>query len=201
MRALSIVVLCSSIAVLPLVAQQAERSWQVRLAVGWQGFSGGATDNSSPVELEIRPSNTVGFELGLARRWDRWECRVDGGYTSARFLGESEDVAIVDKTTQSARLRGSLTLARDLVRAGANSLRLEIGPTLDYWDTEGISSSVAVGGRVGLGFLVPMGRLTLENNASFGISSSPFDEADIPSTGKTKALTTLGIGAALRYRL
>ena len=72
MRALSLLM-----ALLPLVtargaAQDAEPGWQLRLGAAWQGFSGGATDNSSGVEVTLRPSNTVAFELGMARRWTGW---------------------------------------------------------------------------------------------------------------------------------
>jgi hypothetical protein len=190
---------------LPLVtaraaAQDAEPGWQLRLGAAWQGFSGGATDNVSGVEVTLRPSNTLAFELGLARRWKDWELRLDAGYADARFLGESEDVAITDKSTQSTRVRGAMTLARAIASPGANRLQLELSPALDYWDTDGVGSHAVLGGRLGVGFLVPLGSFMLENSASVGLSPSPFAKQDIPPSGKTKTLITLAVGAALRYR-
>jgi hypothetical protein len=136
----------------------------------------------------------------MARRWTGWELRLDAGYADARFLGESDAVAITDKNTQSTRVRGAVTLARTIASAGANRLQIELSPTLDYWDTDGVGSHAVLGGRLGVGFLVPVGNFVLENSASVGLSPSPFAKQDIPPSGKAKALTTLAVGAALRYR-
>jgi hypothetical protein len=43
--------------------------------------------------------------------------------------------------------------------------------------------------------------LILENNVSFGISSSPFSDNDIPAGAKAKTFTTFTVGAGLRLPL
>jgi opacity protein-like surface antigen len=183
------------------VQSSVDRSWQLRLAAGWQDFNGGAEDTTGPVDVELRPSNSIGFELGLARRWDDWEGRVDLGYAQGNFWGESDDLAIKDKTTHSSRLRAAITIARRIVSFEGSRLQLEAGPTFDYWDTETLSDRGSVGGRFGLSLLMPLGGMILENNVSFGISSSPFSENDIPAGAKMKTFTTFTVGAGLRLPL
>src|SRR5262245_20651579 len=89
-----------------------DRPWQLRLAAGWQDFNGGAEDTTGSIDVEIRPSNSIGLELGLAHRWDGWEGRVDLGYAKGVFWGESDNLAIKDKTTSTTRLRAAFTIAR-----------------------------------------------------------------------------------------
>jgi len=178
-----------------------DRPWQLRLAAGWQDFNGGAEDTTGPTDVELRPSNSIGFELGLARRWDDWEGRVDLGYAQGNFWGESDELAIKDKTTHSSRFRAAFTIARRIVSFEGNRLQLEAGPTFDYWDTETLSERGSVGGRFGLSLLMPLGGLILENNVSLGISSSPFSNNDIPAGAKAKTFTTFTVGAGLRLPL
>lgn len=178
-----------------------DRPWQIRVATGWQQYNGAARDSSTGVDIEIRPSNSVGFEIGLAHRGASWEGRLDLGYASGRFLGESDDVAIEDKTTQSTRLRGALTLAHRLATFDGNRLQIEAGPTLDYWDTETVSSRVSLGVRAGVALLVSLGGMVLENNISFGVSASPFKQSDAPAGSTTRTLTTFTVGAGLRVPL
>jgi hypothetical protein len=183
------------------VQSSVDRPWQLRFAAGWQDFSGGAEDTATSVNIEVRPSNSIGFELGLARRWDAWEGRVDLGYAKGSLYGETNDAAIKDKTTHSQRLRAAFTIARRIVSFEGSRLQLEAGPTFDYWDTETLSEHGSVGGRFGLSLLMPLGGMILENNVSFGISSSPFSENDIPAGARMKTFTTFMVGAGLRLPL
>jgi len=183
------------------VQSSVDRPWQLRFAAGWQDFSGGAEDTTTSVNIEVRPSNSVGFELGLARRWDAWEGRVDLGYAQGSLYGESMDAAIKDKTTRSLRLRAAFTIARRIVSFEGSRLQIEAGPTLDYWDTETVSQRGSLGGRAGLSLLMPLGGLILENNVGFGISASPFNETDVPVGTRMKTFTTFTVGAGLRLPL
>ncbi|HSE45268.1 MAG TPA: hypothetical protein VLA89_08050, partial [Gemmatimonadales bacterium] len=183
------------------VKSTVDRSWQLRIAAGWQDFNGGAEDTTTSVNIEVRPSNSIGFELGLARRWDAWEGRLDLGYARGSLYGESNDAAIKDKTTRSLRLRASFTIARRIVSFEGSRLQLEAGPTFDYWDTETLSQRGSVGGRVGLSLLMPLGGMILENNVGLGISASPFSENDIPAGARMKTFTTFSVGAGLRLPL
>jgi hypothetical protein len=178
-----------------------DRPWQLRLAAGWQNFNGAAEDTSGSIDLELRPSNSIGLELGLAHRWDAWEGRVDLGYAQGNFQGESDDAAVRDKTTRSFRLRAAVIIARRIVSFQGSRLQLEAGPTLDYWDTQTVSERGSLGGRVGLSLLMPLGGMILENNVGFGVSASPFNQSDIPPGAWTKTLTTFTIGAGLRLPL
>ena len=143
----------------------------------------------------------MGLELGLAHRTGSWEGRLDIGYASGRFIGESDDIAIEDKSTQSTRLRGAFTLGHSLVTFEGNRLQIEAGPTLDYWDIESLSSRVSLGARAGLTLLVSLGGLVLENNLSFGVSASPFNSSDVPAGSYTRTLTTFTFAAGLRLPL
>lgn len=183
------------------VKSSVDRPWQVRLAAGWQTFNGGAEDTTTSVSIEVRPSNSMGFELGLAHRWDAWEGRVDLGYAKGDLYGESNSAAIRDKTTHSQRLRAAFTIARRIASFEGSRLQIEAGPTFDYWDTETLTERGSVGGRIGLSLLVPLGGLILENNVGFGISSSPFSENDIPPGTRMKTFTTFAVGAGLRLPL
>jgi len=183
------------------VQSSVDRPWQLRFAAGWQDFSGGAEDTTTSVNIEVRPSNSVGFELGLARRWDAWEGRVDLGYAQGSLYGESMDAAIKDKTTRTLRLRAAFTIARRIVSFEGSRLQIEAGPTLDYWDTETVSQRGSLGGRAGLSLLMPLGGLILENNVGFGISASPFNENDVPVGTRMKTFTTFTVGAGLRLPL
>jgi len=183
------------------VQSSVDRPWQLRFAAGWQDFSGGAEDTTTSVNIEVRPSNSVGFELGLARRWDAWEGRVDLGYAQGSLYGESMDAAIKDKTTRTLRLRAAFTIARRIVSFEGSRLQIEAGPTLDYWDTETVSQRGSLGGRAGLSLLMPLGGLILENNVGFGISASPFNETDVPVGTRMKTFTTFTVGAGLRLPL
>ena len=116
-------------------------------------------------------------------------------------MGETNDLAIKDKTTHSQRLRAAITIARRIVSFEGSRLQLEAGPTFDYWDTETLSDRGSVGGRFGSSLLMPLGGMILENNVSFGISSSPFSENDIPAGAKMKTFTTFTVGAGLRLPL
>lgn len=183
------------------VQSSVDRPWQLRFAAGWQDFSGGAEDTTTSVNIEVRPSNSIGFELGLARRWDAWEGRVDLGYAKGSLYGETNNAAIKDKTTHSQRLRAAFTIARRIVSFEGSRLQLEAGPTFDYWDTETLSERGSVGGRIGMSLLMPLGGMILENNVSFGISSSPFSENDIPAGARMKTFTAITVGVGLRLPL
>ena len=178
-----------------------DRPWQLRLAAGWQNFNGGAEDTTLSIDVLLRPSNSVGFELGLARRWDEWEGRVDLGYAKGSLFGESDNTAIRDKTTSTTRLRAAFTVARRLVSFEGSRLQIEAGPTLDYWDTETLSERGSLGGRVGLSLLMPLAGMILENNVGFGISANPFSENDIPAGARMKTFTTFSVGGGLRVPL
>jgi hypothetical protein len=180
------------------VKSSVDRPWQLRLAAGWQDFNGGAEDTTTSVNIEVRPSNSIGFELGVARRWDAWEGRVDLGYAKGSLYGESDNAAIKDKTTRSLRLRAAFTIARRIVSFEGSRLQLEAGPTLDYWDTDALSEHGSLGGRIGLSLLMQLGGMILENNLGLGISSSPFSENDIPAGARMKTFTTFAVGAGLR---
>ncbi|HSE67346.1 MAG TPA: hypothetical protein VLB12_10175 [Gemmatimonadales bacterium] len=183
------------------VKSTVDRSWQLRIAAGWQDFNGGAEDTTTSVNIEVRPSNSVGFELGLAHRWDAWEGRIDLGYAKGNLYGESDNAAINDKTTGTVRLRAAFTIARRIVSFEGSRLQIEAGPTLDYWDTETLSERGSVGGRLGLSLLMPLGGMILENNLGFGISAGPFSENDIPAGARMKTFTTFSAGAGLRLPL
>jgi hypothetical protein len=183
------------------VKSSVDRPWQLRLAAGWQRFNGGAEDTTTSVNIEVRPSNSIGFELGLAHRWDAWEGRIDLGYARGSLYGESRNTAINDKTTGTIRLRAGFTLARRIVSIEGSRLQIEAGPTFDYWDTETLSERGSVGGRVGVSLLMPLGGMILENSLGFGISANPFSENDIPAGARMKTFTTFSVGAGLRLPL
>ncbi len=202
MRTTGILVLILGLASATAQAQNSvDRPWQLRLGAGWQNFNGAAEDTSSSLDIEIRPGNSIGFELGLARRWDVWEGRIDLGYASGKFVGESDNAVLTDKTTRSFRLRAAVIIARQIVSFQGGRLQLEAGPTVDYWDTQTVSERGSLGARVGLSLLMPLGGMILENNVGFGVSASPFNESDVPAGARTKTLTTFTIGAGLRFPL
>ena len=106
------------------VKSSVDRPWQLRFAAGWQDFSGGAEDTTTSVNIEVRPSNSIGFELGLARRWDVWEGRMDLGYAKGSLYGETNDAAIKDiKKLQRHPIATKDAKGRLIVGAAIGSLR------------------------------------------------------------------------------
>ena len=98
-------------------------------------------------------------------------------------------------------MRAAFTIARRIVSFEGSRLQLEAGPTFDYWDTETLSERGAWAAGSASSLLMPLGGMILENNVSFGISSSPSVENDIPAGAKMKTFTTFTVGAGLRLPL
>ena len=179
-----------------LAAQSPPRHWGVDLLLARDAFTGASTDSSGAVE--IAPDPRIAWELGLSWLGPHWGLRLSGGFATGGLRGKNGPLSIDDKSTSVDRYRGTLLLERILARGDQLRLGAVLGPTLDRWESAGIGNRTLVGARGGLHLGIVLGRLSLEQMAVVGLSSSPFPDAAVAATGSVRALWTWSVGAGLR---
>ncbi|MDZ4864656.1 MAG: hypothetical protein SGJ01_14580 [Gemmatimonadota bacterium] len=182
-----------------LSAQSAPRRWGVDLLLSRDAFTGASSDNAGSVE--ISPNPRVAYELGVSHAGSHWGLRLGLGVASGGLRGKNGPVRLDDNSTSVDRYRAGLLLERVIARGDRLRLAAALGPTLDRWEAAGINDRTVLGARGGLHLGIVLGRLSVEEVALVGVSSSPFTEAAVAPTGKLRALWTWSIGAGVRVGL
>ena len=180
-------------------AQSTPRRWGVDLLLSRDAFTGASSDNSGSVE--ISPSPRVAYELSISHTGPRWSLRLGLGLASGGLRGKNGPVRLDDNSTSVDRYRAGLLLERVVARGDRLRLAAALGPTLDRWEAAGINNRTVLGARGGLHLGIVLGRLSVEEMALVGVSSSPFTEAAVAPTGKLRALWTWSFGVGLRVGL
>ncbi len=182
-----------------LSAQSAPRRWGVDLLLSRDAFTGASSDNSGSVE--ISPSPRIAYELGISHTGPRWGLRLGLGVASGGLRGKNGPVRLDDNSTSVDRYRAGLLLERVVAHGDRLRLAAVLGPTLDRWEAAGINDRTVLGARGGLQFGIVLGRLSVEEVALVGVSSSPFTEAAVAPSGKLRTLWTWSFGAGVRVGL
>ena len=182
-----------------LAAQSAPRRWGIDFLLSRDAFTGASTALGGSVE--ISPNPRLAYEVGVSRIGAHWGLRLGLGVATGGLRGKTGPVLVDDNSTAVDRYRATLELERVIARADRLQLGAVVGPTLDRWESEGLGNRTNVGARAGLRLGILLGRLSLEEVAMAGLSSSSFNEADVSPTGKIEPLWTWSIGAGVRLGL
>ncbi|MEO8636372.1 MAG: hypothetical protein ABI587_13950 [Gemmatimonadales bacterium] len=182
-----------------LSAQIAPRRWGVDLLIARDAFTGASSDHGGAIE--ISPNPRIAYELGLSHFGPRWGIRLGLGVASGGLRGKTGPVRIDDNSTSVDRYRAGVLLERVIAHGDRLRLSAALGPTLDRWEAAGINDRTVFGARGGLHLGIVVGRLSFEETALIGVSSSPFTEAAVAPTGKLRTLWSWSLGAGVRVGL
>jgi hypothetical protein len=199
MRSLALFLFLTAISASLLVAQEREHRWALGFGLTRDAFAGGSSDTTTipGTSVEVTPAPRLAFEGRVTRRLGAWEIGVALGYSAGGLRAKTDELLLDDRTGDVKRYRAGLLVSRRLARLGTASLRLAAGPALDHWSTPGVGDRTGVSARVGLSLRIPIGALALENAASFGLGSSPFQRRNLPPEARTRSLRTWSIGGGL----
>ncbi|MEP6571350.1 MAG: hypothetical protein ABJD11_01600 [Gemmatimonadota bacterium] len=184
-------------------AQQAREGWHLSLAALHVRFSGAASDTLAipGTTAHLQPQSRLSLDAAISRRSGAWEVSVAAGLSRGNLSAESPALRIVDRTSSANRYRASLALGHRVAALGAGELVASVAPTFDYWSMTGLSGRVAPGVEAALDLRLPLGRFELVNRLSFGMTSSPFHQDELPLTSSAQGLRAFSLGIGARYGL
>lgn len=184
----------------PLLAAQSTPRWALSLGASRDAFTGASTDTTSlpGSEVEVGPTARVAVEIGLTRALGSWELSLGAGYAPGGLRAKSGAVLVEDGTSGIDRYRLALLVGRRIATLDRAELIVLVGPGIDHWESSGIMSRTTLSGRGGLALRVPLGGLSFENRAMFGIGESPFHPSSLPPGATVRSVRTWSLGAALR---
>jgi hypothetical protein len=203
MRIFQISTLMGTLAALTPVAAAAQGSWTIGIGVSRDAFTGASTDTTTipGVRVEIAPAPRVAIEIGVGRSAGAWEFGLQIGHASGSLRAKTDALMLEDRTGSVTRWRLSLLAGRRLATFEQLSLLLLAGPAVEHWEMSGIGNQTTFSGRAGLALRIPLGRLSLENNATLGIGGSPFRPSDLPPEAEVRRMLTWSVGAGIRLTL
>jgi opacity protein-like surface antigen len=203
MRIFRISALIGTIAALTPGAVTAQGSWTIGIGVSRDAFTGASTDTTTipGVRVEIAPAPRLAIEIGVGRSAGAGELGLQLGYASGSLRAKTDALMLDDRTGSVTRWRLSLLAGRRLATYERLSLLLLAGPALEHWEVSGIGNRTTFSGRAGFALRIPLGRLSLENNATLGIGGSPFRPSDLPPEAEVRRMLTWSVGAGIRVAL
>ncbi|HTS89059.1 MAG TPA: hypothetical protein VMG41_11250 [Gemmatimonadales bacterium] len=183
----------------PLSGQASSDGWALRLGVSRDAFTGASSDTTAVpgTVVDVQPAPRVAFEIGLRRAFRGWEVIVAAGYATGAARASTPAVLLEDRTGGVDRWRAGLLIGKRLATLDRASLVVLAGPGIDHWETDGFGNRTTVSGRAGLALRVPLGAVSFENSAFFGVGGTPFDRRYLPPEAVVHTLRTWSIGAAL----
>lgn len=200
-----LVSLCAGFALVasrPAAAQSGE-GWSLGVSVARESFAGAATDTVTVPgqRVEVTPTPRLGVDVTIGRHRGPWEFGLRAGYAGGSLRAKTDGFILDDRSGGVNRWRIGLWVGRRIATFEHVSASLLAGPELERWSASGIGDRTTLGGRAGLALRVPLGRLTLEHTASFGVSESPFRRAALPAGATTHTMRTWSMGLGLRMHL
>jgi opacity protein-like surface antigen len=203
MRIFQISALIGTLAALTPVVATAQGTWTIGIGVSRDAFTGASTDTTTipGVRVEVAPAPRLAVELGVARSAGAWEVGLQAGYASGSLRAKTDALMLDDRTGSVTRWRLSLLADRRLATFEPLSVLLLAGPAVEHWEVSGIGNRTTFSGRAGFALRIPLGRLSLENNATLGVGGSPFRPSDLPPEAEVRRMLTWSVGAGIRLAL
>lgn len=182
-----------------LSAQTSPDGWALRVAVSRDAFTGASSDTTAlpGANVDIQPAPRLAVEIGVRRAFQGWEFILATGYAAGGMRAATDQLTIEDRTGSVDRWRASLLMGKRLVSLDRATLSLLAGPGIDHWESDGLGNRTTLSGRVGLALRVPLGGITFENSAFFGLGGTPFDRRYVPPETTLRSIRTWSIGAGL----
>ena len=186
----------------PLQGQSDHPTWSVTLALEGVRFAAAARDTAAPAAsaADLRPSGRVGVRLALRRAIGGWGVELAAGWAQGNVEAANEAVAIRDRTADLSRYRLAPGVERVLGRLGGGELALGASPTLDLWSLDG-DTRLRVGAECGLALRLPVGRASVENRISVGVSASPLEVSDLGQEFELGRLRAVAFSVGVRVPL
>jgi len=176
--------------------------WHIGLAVAETRYRGSSQDTSnSHVASGGRPGDATALSVQIGRSWQRYGFALRASYAKPGLAVSGHDVTLTDKTSGDLLEIAPLLVTRVGGIGPSGAVKLEIGPALHLWNFEGDIRD-RVGGLGAIAYEWPiagrfLGSVTLEA----ALSSSWFDQSDLPPEFERQLTWRYGVGLGLRYRL
>jgi hypothetical protein len=179
----------------------AAAQWLVRLELGADRFWGGS-EGPAPEHLSFRPYRPTIFAGTLERRSGKVGVGLRLQYTDASLgLEGSEGVVAVKGVFTVYSVCPELSY--QIASIGSNNhLYLRLGPLIEIWDIVDQAARTRAGAQGAVAFAVPLGRkITVVMSGGLALTSSPFEEDDLPDEYEIRSLWRRRFAGALQYRL
>lgn len=178
-------------------AAQQPRAWVVSGSVAQEWFSSAATGEAT----DFGPSSGLAVSLGVTRRLDRWEASLVAD-SRPSVLRASDSESVLQLSSLSFGRTGlALTVGRTFQGAGSASIVAGAGLRVDGWTLPEDEHRWRAGAEAHAALRFEVGRVTLENRMTLGMSGSPFDAADLPDGYTRHRLAWMQVGVGVRVGL
>lgn len=182
----------------PLAGQS---TWHVGLSLAEARFGGTSVDTSAGGNGSFRPFRPTVLGLSVERGSDGLRWGVGLRYASAAAALDAAQATVVARTEPLTLIELRPSVSVPIARAGSARVRADAGPVVDHWRWSAGEPRTRVGAELGASLETPLGpRVRAVFRAGLTLTSSVFQEADLPQEFARRASTRRSAGIALTFQ-
>jgi hypothetical protein len=175
--------------------------WSVALEATASYYDGASRDTAAD-PISVRPHHATSFGLRLERCFGQVGVGVTAALAGPDVIAENSSAgAVVKDALGLFEIAPEATVLVGRTQSGV-AVRFHAGPLLDVWTPEGADARTRVGGHAGLALEWPLStRFAGSVRAGVALTSSLFNEGELPDGFELRAMWRRSVSLAVRYRL
>ena len=165
-------------------------------------YYGGASRDTAADPISVRPHHPTSFGLRLERCFGQLGVGVSAALAAPDVIAENSSAgAIVKDALDLFEIAPEAAVLVGRTPSGV-AVRFHAGPLIDVWAPQGEDARTRVGGHAALSLEWPLtARLAGSVRGGVALTSSLFNEGELPGGFELRAMWRRSVSLGLRYRL